>query len=252
MSSVAPIRPRDLTLLYVDEHLVAVDKPPRVLSVAGRGGEAPDLPTLMRQRAEFAANEPLRGVQRLDRDASGVLVYARTLAAQRQLTAAFERHEVEKVYIALVSGYVAADGEVDLPLAFDRGDSAVEVSPRRGKPALTRYHVLERVAGHTVLECRPLTGRLHQIRVHMAAIGHPLGVDPQYGGAERIMLSNFKAGYRQSTRHAERPLIERLTLHAARLSCRHPASGALLTIEAPLPKDLRVTIAQLGRALGGT
>jgi 23S rRNA-/tRNA-specific pseudouridylate synthase len=161
--------------------------------------------------------------------------------------AAFEARAVEKVYIALVLGYVASDGEVDLPLSFERGDSAVEIAPRRGKEALTRYRVVQRVAGHTVLECEPVTGRLHQIRAHLAAIGHPLAVDPQYGGAERILLSNFKSGYRLSTRRDERPLISRLTLHAARLALPHPGTGVEVRFEAPLPKDLRVTIAQLAK-----
>ncbi len=105
----------------------------------------------------------------------------------------------------------------------------------------------QHVAGTTLLECRPLTGRRHQIRVHLAAAGHPLTVDPLYGGGQSVLLSHYKPGYRPSRRHDERPLINRLTLHAARLTIEHPRSGERMTFEAPLPKDLRATINQLAR-----
>ncbi len=249
MSRPAAPQARDLRILHCDAHIVVVDKPSGVLSVTGRGAAA-DLPSLLRGSAAFAENEPLRVVQRLDREASGVILYARTLAAQQALVADFAQRRVEKVYVAIVAGYVAGDGEVDAPLYYDRGENRAQVHPRRGKAALTRYRILQRIAGHTVLECRPVTGRLHQIRVHLASIGHPLAVDPLYGGAERLLLSHFKRGYRASTRHDERPLIARLTLHAARLTITHPAGGESATFEAPLPKDMRVTIEQLARHVG--
>lgn len=235
-----------LSLLLVDEHLVAVDKPAGLLAVPGRRPER-TVADVLRARPGFAPDEPLRIVHRLDRDASGVLVLARTLAAQQHLVAQFMQRQVEKVYLALVSGYVAGDGEVDLPLRFNRRTQRVEVSRSRGKPSLTRYRVLLRVSGHTWLECRPLTGRMHQIRAHLAAIGHPLSVDPLYGGAAELKLSFYKPSYRPNRRQAERPLIARLTLHAARLSLRHPATGEPLTLESPLPRDLRATLRQLER-----
>jgi 23S rRNA pseudouridine1911/1915/1917 synthase len=241
-----PARDKALALLHVDEHVVAVDKPPGVLSVAGRG-EAPSGMDLLRGRRGFAADEPLRVVHRLDKDASGVLIYARTLAAQQDLVTQFMQRRLEKVYYALVSGYVTADGEIDLPLLFDRRRNRVEVSAQRGKPSLTRYRVVQRVTGNTWLECRPLTGRMHQLRAHLAAIGHPLSVDPLYGGGQAILLSHYKPDYRPNRRQAERPLVDRLTLHAARITFAHPGTGAAVTIESPLPKDLRATLAQLGR-----
>jgi 23S rRNA-/tRNA-specific pseudouridylate synthase len=154
---------------------------------------------------------------------------------------------VEKVYLALVQGFVVGDGEVDLPLRVNRDKARVEVDRKSGKPSHTQYRIVERVHGHTFLECRPLTGRLHQIRVHLAAIGHPLAVDRKYGGARAILLSRFKTDYKPSSRHPERPLIDRLTLHAARLTFTHPATHERLTFEAPLPKDLRATLNQLRR-----
>jgi 23S rRNA pseudouridine955/2504/2580 synthase/23S rRNA pseudouridine1911/1915/1917 synthase len=152
------------------------------------------------------------------------------------------------VYYAIVVGVVAGDGEIDLRVVFDQRHNCVRTTMLpRGKPALTRYRVLQRLAGHTLLECHPVTGRMHQIRVHLAAIGHPLAVDPLYGGGRAVLLSHYKPDYRPSTRRPERPLIDRLTLHAAQITFEHPATGERMTLKAPPPKDLRATITQLGR-----
>lgn len=233
-------------VLYCDEHLVAIDKPAGVAAVPGRGAGRCAM-ELLRARPEFVPAEPLRVVHRIDREASGVLVYARTLAAQRGLVAQFMQRRVQKLYLALVSGYVAGDGRIDLPLYFDPRRNRAVVSHKRGKPALTYYRVLRRVAGNTWIECRPLTGRRHQIRVHLAASGHPLTVDPLYGGGDAVRLSFYKPKYRPNRRGQERPLIERLTLHAARIEFEHPLTGVPVAVEAPLPKDLRATLAQLSR-----
>lgn len=226
---------------------MVVNKPPGLLSAPGRGSESGDAMSLLRGRAELAENPVVRLVHRLDRDASGVMVYARTRDAQRNLVRQFAERQVEKVYQAIVGGYLREDGEADWPLAYDRRRNTVRVVSGRGKSARTVYRVLQRLAGHTLVECRPLTGRTHQIRVHMATLGHPLAVDPQYGGAESVHLSHFKGDYRASKKHPERPLIDRLPLHAAELRFRHPATGASEVHSAPLPKDMRATISQLGR-----
>lgn len=233
----------DPTILFLDEHVVVVDKPAGVLSVPGRG-KGPDLPDLLRRTKLVPPESDLRSVHRLDREASGVIVFARTLDAERHLTAQFEARNVEKVYLALVVGRVERDGEVDMPIATDADGTRARVDRVEGKPARTAYHVAQALGTHTLLECRPASGRLHQIRVHMAAIGHALAVDPLYGRGKGLFLSDVKRDYRPS-RHAERPLIGRLTLHALRLTIRHPASDTPLTIEAPLPKDFRATLRQL-------
>ncbi len=232
-------------VIACDDSVLVIDKPPGMLSAPGRG----TLETVMSwlRRLDQYRDEPFRIVQRLDRDASGVIVYARTLEAQRALTEQFEQRQVEKTYGALVTGYVASDGVVDLPLSTDKRLNRTVVDTRRGKPSITRYRVLQRVTGNTWVECRPLTGRTHQIRVHMAAIGHPLTVDPDYGGGQQLLLSMLKSGYRPGRDENERPLIARLTLHAAEISFQHPTLGSRVTFTAPLPKDLRITLTQLGR-----
>jgi len=234
--------------LHADNDLVVIDKPAGLLAVPGRD-QAPSAIDLLRAMPPFSLDEPLRIVHRLDREASGVLVYARTLEAQRHLVAQFVSRQVEKVYYALVRGYVERDGEVDLPLLLNRRRGRVEPAPQHGKPALTRYTVLQRLPGHTWLECRPVTGRMHQIRAHLLAIGHPLAVDPLYGGSRAVMLSHYKPGYKLNRSGQERPLVDRLTLHAARIAFTHPQDGRKVAFEAPLPKDLRATLRQLSRLL---
>lgn len=238
-------RPPRPVVLHDDDCIVVVDKPPRIASIRGTG--EPGLTDVLRELKLVAADAELRMVHRLDKEASGVIVLARSLAVQRALTEQFVRRRVEKAYLALVRGRVAADGEVDLPLRADAARRRAEVAPD-GKPSLTEYRVIEHVAGHTLLECRPRPGRLHQIRVHLAAIGHPLAVDPLYGGARAILLSEYKRGYRPSGRRAERPLIDRLTLHALRLTFDHPDGRGAVTFEAPPPKDFRAVLSQLRRA----
>ncbi len=235
-------------IILQDDWLLAVDKPAGVKAVPGRGS-APTVAELLLRAGAVATKEDLRIVHRLDVGTSGVMVLARTPAAQQALSELWTRRKVDKVYLALVRGYVAGDGEIDRPLLVDRDRQRVVPDDRRGKPAITRYRILERVAGHTLLECRPLTGRLHQIRVHLAAIGHPLGVDPQYGACVAIFLSRYKPGYRPSRRHEERPLIARLTLHAASVGFEHPAGTGLVTISAPVPKDFRAALQQLRRLM---
>lgn len=236
---------RKLEVLHIDDDVVVVDKPAGMLSAPGRGSglTAADF---IRAQVDLGRNQALRIVHRLDQDASGVLMYARTLLAQQWLVRQFSQREVEKTYLALVTGYVAGDGQVDLPLAYDRRGKRMRVG-QGGKPALTRYRIARRVAGNTLLECELVTGRTHQIRVHLAAIGHPLTVDPLYGGGQGVWLSHIKPDYRPSVRRPERPLIDRLTLHAAGIRFRHPRTGEELTLETPLPKDLRATLNQLSR-----
>jgi RluA family pseudouridine synthase len=242
-------------VLHKDELLLVVGKPAGVLSVPGRG-EAPALTDLLREMGVVASGEPLLMVHRLDRGASGVMVLARSTLAQQRLTEQWHARRVEKVYWALVQGYVQElSGEIDKPLWIDRDKRKVRVNKKHGKAAVTRYRVLERFSDHTLLECTPLTGRLHQIRVHMAHIGHPLAVDARYGGGKALMLSSVKRDYRPSARHEERPLVARLTLHALRLTFIHPRdwNGAdsptvtPATFEASLPKDFRATLNQLRR-----
>jgi RluA family pseudouridine synthase len=238
----------DLPVLCEDDSLIAIDKSPGLASVPERGA---DNWPLMGMLIHHASTCPLcrsasrfRIVHRLDRDTSGVLVLAKTVAAERALAAAFAGRDVDKRYLALVSGEPPADeGSVDAPLApASRPKGAMAVRPG-GKPSVTLWRVVERFRGFALLEARPLTGRTHQIRVHLAHVGMPLAVDPLYADTTALFLSSFKRRYRRSGE--ERALISRLTLHCASLSFPHPVTAHPVSIESPLPSDFSLALKSL-------
>jgi 23S rRNA pseudouridine1911/1915/1917 synthase len=164
-------------------------------------------------------------VHRLDRHTSGVLLVARHDAAHRSLAAQFASRQVEKVYVALVHGQVAAgQGRIEKPISRDPA-RRVRMTARRagGRAAVTEYRVLRRLPGFTLLEVRIHTGRTHQIRAHFAALGHPVAGDRLYGAPVRV---------------EGRPLLERFFLHAQRIRFLQPSTGQPVTVEAPLPREL--------------
>ena len=236
--------PRGPDILYQDDHLLVINKPAGVLTIPGRQGEVA-LREVLAEQLKIASE--LRLVHRLDRPTSGVLVLAKTIDAQRGLSRQFRRREVDKFYLALVRGVPDSPaGLIDVPLApHPRQRHLMTVLRTRGRPSQTEWELVERFKRFSLLRCKLLTGRQHQIRVHLNHIGLPLAVDEHYGGAEALCLSEFKRGYQTSRRGPERPLIDRLTLHAERLTFTHPATGEPFTSEAPLPKDFRATLNQL-------
>lgn len=202
-----------IRVLHADEVLVAVDKPAGLLSVPGRGDDKQDC-LWARVRADWP---DALVVHRLDQATSGVMLFARGAAVQRALSAAFEQRRVAKRYEAVVAGVVADDiGTIDLPLAADWPNRPrQQVDHARGKASLTHWRVLAREAGTTRLALEPVTGRSHQLRVHCAAIGHPIVGDALYG--------SMVAG------------APRLLLHAAAITIAHPQGGTSLSIECPTP-----------------
>lgn len=233
-------------ILHLDPEMLVVNKPSGVVLGPGRAGRV-GLPDLLAEQAGLPADEPFRIVHRLHENASGVVVYARRRSVQRDLIGQFSEGRAQTIYLALVTGHVDADGEIDTPLYFDKRAGKLQASERRGRPASTRFRVVERVAGNTLLECEPVREQTDQVRAHLAAFGHALAVDPELGGGYAMLLSDYKADYRPNRRRVERPLVNRLTLHAARVTLCHPATRAPLEFTAPLPRDLRATLNQLRR-----
>jgi 23S rRNA pseudouridine1911/1915/1917 synthase len=232
-----------LTILWQDDDYLLLDKPAGVLTIPDRFDKnAPNLHALLRER--FGT---IFVVHRLDVGASGAICFAKNSQAHRALSLQFERHEVEKIYRALVRGQVEDDtGEIRLPIAAQKaGDGRMTVDKRRGKEAITRYAVLQRFRDYTLLSITLLTGKTHQVRVHCRAIGHPLAIDPLYGSLHPIFLSSFKPKYVAKRDEEEKPLISRLTLHAHSLAFAHFRSHARVRIEAPEPRDFRAAITQL-------
>lgn len=240
---VKRIQSEDL-ILYLDELLLAINKPPGLSSLPdGYDLQAPHVRSIL---------EPELGrlwmVHRLDKETSGVMVLARTAGAHRELNGQFERHEVEKVYHALVVGNpVWEQFRADQPLRVD-GDRRHRtlVDAQGGKPAVTHVAVLERFGGYSLVEARPETGRTHQVRAHLAALGHPLVGDTLYGKNPGLYLSELKPGFGKEG-CVECALIRRVGLHARRLRFVHPGTGEAQTIEAPYAKDFNAALRQLRR-----
>jgi 23S rRNA pseudouridine1911/1915/1917 synthase len=253
-------------ILHEDEFLLAVDKPCGLPVVGERRGKGENLMGLVRGRfGEHVAN-----VHRLDDEASGIVLCAKTKPALDFLSGQFQSKTVRKVHAALVAvlgadrlegvaapardaaGALPAEFTVDLPLGEDAGrPGAMRVlRGRAGKPGVTQVRVLEAFGRFALLECRPVTGRTHQVRVHLAAAGAPVLNDALYGDpGSQLLLSGLKRRYKG--RDGERPLITRLALHAATLGFVHPASREAMEIASPLPQEFGIALKYLRRFAGG-
>jgi RluA family pseudouridine synthase len=237
---------QSIPVLYSDDSIIVVDKPAGLLSVPDHWD--PDAPVASSALAEEWGR--LFVVHRLDKDTSGVLVYARNAEAHRALSEAFEARSVKKVYRALVHGLpVWEETSCELPLKPD-GDRLhrTVVDASRGKASATFFSVIARYSGGAsgglaFVEAKPSTGRTHQIRVHLAALGHPCLCDPLYGDGKPLLLSKLKKRWKGDPLD-ERPLLSRSALHALSVELAHPVTGAPLKLEAPLPKDMRAAMAQ--------
>jgi len=244
----APARLEGFSVLHEDERCLACAKPAGTAVIAERGAvEAPFLGAILHHLMAAGGRPPRpRVVHRIDKETSGVVLVAKDKDALRVLSDQFEDREVAKDYLALVLGEPAKDlesGEIDLPIgAALRGERRQRVGGRDAKPARTTWTVAERFRGFTLLRVHPKTGRQHQIRVHLEAVGFPLAVDPLYGGGTGLLLSKIKPGYRGKEK--EIPLLGRLSLHAARIAFCSP-TGREVEVEAPLPRDFEVALKQL-------
>jgi 23S rRNA pseudouridine955/2504/2580 synthase/23S rRNA pseudouridine1911/1915/1917 synthase len=197
------------------------------------------------------ADDPrLRLVHRLDKDTSGVMLFAKDIATQRHLSAQFQNNQVQKEYLALVAGRPTSDqGEIDQPIAPHPTQRDRMTVTKHGRVARTDWKVEKSMRRFALLRCFPRTGRTHQIRVHLKSVGLPLAVDPLYNPQPPdrpvgLYLSHLKRDYRPTFGEEERPLIARLTLHAEKITFMH-IDGKKITIESPPPKDFRAAISQL-------
>lgn len=240
-----------LELLYDDADLVAVNKPANLATIPGRTESLSLLEQLASQLnlpARGQTDPRLRVVHRLDKDTSGVILFAKNVETQRHLSHQFQNNTVRKEYLALVVGRPLEDeGEIDAPLAPDRQRPGRMMVHKDGKPARTLWKIEEVFRGLTLLRVFPRTGKTHQIRVHLSHIGCPLAIDPLYvPSGTGLFLSKYKRGYRLGKWQEEKPLMARLTLHAQRLSVE-VSGGEMRAFEAPLPKDFRATLNMLGK-----
>ena len=217
--------PEDIPLevLFEDEALLVINKPAGMVVHPGSGNWSGTLMNALLHRDPRLAGVPRAGiVHRLDKDTSGLLVVARTLAAQTDLVRQLQARTVKREYLAVAVGGLRGQGCVDAPIGRHPVQRTRMAVVPGGKPAITHYQVLATYAGASLLCCRLETGRTHQIRVHMASLGHPLLGDPVYGRAVPGL-----------------PDFPRQALHAARLGLIHPVTGVSLSWEAPLPEDMQ-------------
>ena len=229
-------------IIWSDETIIAVNKPSGLPTLPdGYDKAAPYLVGVLKRRYDR-----LWVVHRLDRDTSGVLVLALTAEAHRALNTQFQDRRTVKVYHALVAGAPVWDELViDLPLRPNSGRRhRTVVDAERGKPAETHLRVLDRFQRYTLIEATPHTGRTHQIRAHLAAVGLPIVGDALYGDGAGIYLSAIKPDY-QPHSGPEHALIGRLALHARSLTIEHPVTGERLELEAPYPKDFEAALRYL-------
>lgn len=225
---------------------VAIDKPSGILSIPDRLGKERSLKTWLAERYGT-----IYTVHRIDRDTSGLIVFARTPETQQALSTQFENRETEKVYLGIVSGCPSqATGRIEAPIAEHPARNGTMIIHRNGKSAHTEYTLIDRFPGYALLQFRILTGRTHQIRIHAREMGHPIVCDPLYGDGKPFLLSSMKKKFHLSKKEeTERPLLGRLALHAYQLSFRDTA-GNRIELEAPLHKDMRAMLQQLRKYRG--
>ena len=223
-----------LAVLYEDDDLIAIDKPAGMVVHPAYGNDTGTLVNAVLYRwpelAQVGDQHRAGIVHRLDKDTSGVILIARTPQAHRALAEQFESRAIRKRYLALVEGNPdSATGRIEAPIGRDPRQRKRMAVRREGREAITEFRVLEYYADHALLEVHPLTGRTHQIRVHLAFIGHPVVGDTTYG-------------YRK-----QRIRLKRHFLHAAELTVQSPSTGQPLTFSAPLPAGLQNILDKLPR-----
>ena len=226
-----------LEILYEDDALLVINKPVGMVVHPGSGNWEGTLLNALLHHAPQLASIPRAGiVHRLDKDTSGLLVVAKTLAAQTSLVRQLEARSVQREYLALVHGELTRAGKVDAPIGRHPSQRVKMAVVESGKAAVTHYQIEERFPSCTLLRCRLETGRTHQIRVHMARIGHPLVGDRVYLKGPQKCVPQLRALLSGFPRQA---------LHAARLALEHPVGGKMMEWHAPLPQDMQQLLQQI-------
>ncbi len=239
MSSKLPYR-----ILFDDPFFLVVDKSAGIPVIAERSKNP--IPGLF-DRLVMEFGDELRLVHRIDKQTSGLVIIAKGTEIQQYFSRLFLQREIDKYYLAIVEGVLTNEDweQIDAPI-FIRPNATTASVHKKGRKSLTLYRTLENYGLASLVELRLITGRTHQIRVHMAHIGHPLLVDKWYGNREEIFLSDIKKRkYRLKEFEEELPLVSRHTLHASRINFKHPDNGQMIDIQSPLPKDLNALVNQL-------
>lgn len=232
-------------IIFENDSIIALNKPPGMLSIPDREASEPSLKDLLQQQYP-----EIYTVHRLDKDTSGMIIFAKTASAHKHFSRQFEERKTVKIYQGLLIGSVLpAEGTIDQPIAESTTKRGTMLIHKRGKAAITDYQVLRDFKLYSWVQFRIHTGRTHQIRVHTKFLGNPLAGDPIYGDGRVILLSSFKNKFKlNKDTLEEKPMLSRLALHAFQLKITDE-SGSLIELEAPLYKDMKVTIMQMEKYL---
>jgi 23S rRNA pseudouridine955/2504/2580 synthase/23S rRNA pseudouridine1911/1915/1917 synthase len=230
-------------IVFENDDFIVLNKPSGLLSIPDREGKASSLKGLLQQQYKNIFT-----VHRLDRDTSGLIVFAKNESAHKHLSLQFEEKQTEKIYVGLVYGSpLEKKGTIHESIAEHPSKKGTMIVHSKGKESLTDYEVLEDFGIYSWIQFRIHTGRTHQIRVHARHIDHPIVCDELYGEGKPVYLSSFKRKFKLSKEmEEEKPLLNRLALHAYHLRF-FDLKGKVIDLEAPLPKDLSVTLKQLNK-----
>lgn len=238
---------KDISIVYENDDFIAINKAAGMLTIPDRHDET------QLSLYKILSNQygKIFIVHRLDRDTSGLVLFAKNEETHKYLSQLFEKRNIEKNYLGIVRGSLPLkEGCVNEPVAEHPTYKGVMTVNKKGKPSLTEYKVLNDFGIYSLVHFNIQSGRTHQIRVHMKFAGHPIACDPIYGDGKAILLSSFKKKYHLGKHdEEERPLINRLALHSYQLNFKD-ATGNMHSLEAPLPKDMKAVLQQLKKNRG--
>jgi len=228
-------------ILFEDDYIIILNKPPKMLVIQDRFNKLePNLQDILKDKYS-----EIFTIHRLDKDTSGVIIFAKRADTHRELSVQFEKQKVQKTYSALLQGVLSQEkGIIEAPIGKKNShENVMVVDKKNGKYSITHFELVKKFKNYTLVNAFPKTGRTHQIRVHFKSIGHPLAIDKLYGTKEKIFLSDIKTKFIKGKE--DKALMERLTLHAASIEFTHPNTFEKMKIEAPHHKDFRTLIKNL-------
>src|SRR6266487_2698935 len=235
-------------IVFENNDFIVLNKPPGLLSIPDREGKEISLKKLLQDKYR-----EIFTIHRLDKNTSGLIVFAKNEVSHKYLSQQFENRQAEKIYVGLIIGSpIDKKGAIQSPIMEHPSKKGLMVINRKGKESLTDYKVLEDFGLYSWVQFQIHTGRTHQIRVHMKDIGYPIVCDELYGDGKPVLLSSIKHNFKLSkNEEEERPILNRLALHAYKLKFTG-IDKVSYEFEAPIPKDLKALLQQLSKRRGST